>query len=471
MEEQKIVTVPALHRHVHPYVAWMAVLNFALVAALPGVMFAQETPSTPAPAPNFDVNSCRMKCEESKNACGQSVTTPEAGEQCSRQAEMCYKHCGGFSAEPQHFPGSSGQQPPFGSFGPPSGVPGQQKPEGFQKPQGDGDFRHFPGGFERQQGPGEPGESGGEHQAPQCDLNRIKKQMTRGLLQMSKVKARIVGLEKRGVKIPDELRSATGIIDELTASIKNAESCETLIELEAGEKLQEAGAIIQEQLPLLERLSQLKNIYARIDRKMKQHDRWLIQDKALAKRSKVDLSGPVGEFEATLNSAKEAYAAAKGMMTAGQIEEGFDKLETDVFDQMENLGELHGIVQMIGRLSTGLAQVDRDIKSYQRQLDALKRAKKDVTEAQAILDDGKATLAELKTIAAAKPLDPEAVFDLLKQVEDARGRFLEALNELKGIAEQKEVDQGIQFTPTPDFNFDIGGGSQGGFQGGPGGFR
>jgi hypothetical protein len=481
------------HQPVNRFVAWSGIMAIVYMGLLPGILFAQEgtfptdQPTNFGTTPVFDVVACNQKCEVIKRECAANAGTDNGiFEMCSAKAVECYNACAK----------QSGTLPP-----PITTVP-DVKPQ-FQPPQGpspeaclkekceplkreclakagedkeamvrceqmvgqcvsscqapnqqQGGFQQgMPGGnFQQQQGDFKP-----QGEIQQCQLDRIKKQMLQSSRQLAKIKTRVTALAKKGVKIPQELTGAFAKVDDIMAKVKAAEDCQALVELEIGDVMEETGEIIREQLPNLERLSQLTKIYGRVDKQIKTFDKYLVQDKALAKRSKVDINDAVAAFEADLVKLKEAYAAAKAKIGAGEVEDGFGMLESDVFDAMDSVGEHHGIIQQIGRLSAGISQADREIRNNQRQLDALKKAKKEIAEAQGILDDGKAKIAELKTAAAAKPIDPDTVLGLLQEMEDIRDRFAQALNTLKGIKETEEIDTGITFTAPPEFNLDLGG--------------
>jgi hypothetical protein len=475
----EIKTMSIMHRRVHGFIAWSGLLSLTYFIMLPAVLFAQTgtfpgEQAVPQPQPFNDQQFCAQKCEGEKQQCAAAAgNDPTVLESCTTRAATCYEKCKQVLPTPALPPQGQSTQPQQPQFSPDqclkekcaplkekclaeagadndAAAKCEQMVGSCTSACASGNF-NFQGqapdnrGF---QGPDFRGPNSQEHpggkEGQQCQVDRVKKQMTQGLKSMASIKARVAALAKKGVKIPEELTKALASIDELSAQIRDAKDCQTLMDLEIGDKLQEAGEVLREQLPNLERLANAKTIFARVDRQIKQFERYLAADKKVAAKSKIDLNPEISAFESDLGKVKAAYASAKAKIDGGDVEGGFDDLEADVFDAFDGLGEHHNLIQQIGRLSTTISQASNQIKSFQAQLDALKKRGKDTAEAQGILDEGKAKLEEMKTAVKAQPINTDTVFDLLQALEDIRDRFTDALNDLKGIAEVKDVDQGLK---------------------------
>lgn len=472
---------PIHHRDVHIAVALIAIAATTIVGSVPVMMFAQETiapppqeqPQQPLPPPQpmFDLGQCNAKCEELKTSCLAQLPPddPTAGEKCSSAVGQCLTACtqqsqqSGFPNQGAPMP-PGGFQPGQGGFQPQGGFPQQG---GFQPGQGgfpqQQGFQPGQGGFPQQGGfqPGQPGQPGGQmnfgpdeeqmKKMQEQGLKQMKQAMTRFKSQLAKMKKRVAQVEAKGITVPADLKTAIATATDLMAKVESAETFDDVSEI--GEELRGAGETIGEQMPNLERLANLSTIYRRIDTEIKKLDRMLVSDKALAKRSKVDLSAAVADFENALAEIKTAYANAKAKIAAGEVEDGFGILEDNVFGGFDEVREFHDAIVQIGRLQTTLKQIDRELAQQQTTLNRLKKKKLDTADAQKILDEGKAKSAELKTLAAAKPFNSEAVFDALGELADLRDAFMEAINELQGITETAEVDTGFkqQKYVVPDF--------------------
>ena len=456
--------VSSLHRDVHPCISWSLLLSIFAIVSMPVAILAAEGPafvegqpaSGPSGAPPAsmpDPSMCiRERCEKLKADCATKIAVDAtASAQCEHAVNECVSAC----QHPQQQ--NSNLQPfvkgdqnfqlnPDGQ--PPQGMPKEEPRHAGSRDSGE---RAMPGSEDQKGQSPEMEAKMKEHQRQ--GLEKAKQGMSNFGKQLSRIKARIAALEKKGIKAPAELSEAIAKADEILAKVKAAESFDEIGD--AGDSLHEVGDVLQEQLPKLERLANLPKIYARIDKQIKLFDRQLAADKLLAKKSKIDLTEVVADFDAALTKTKEAYAAAKAAIAAGDVDGGFSMLEQDVFESMDGVGEHHAVIQQVGRLVATISQANLQIKQYQRQLDNLKRAKHDTAAAQAILDEAKVKHAELKTAALIKPIDPDAMIGILQELEDIRDRFMDALNKITGTEEKSSLDEGLQ---VPSFQIpDLGG--------------
>jgi DNA repair exonuclease SbcCD ATPase subunit len=405
----------------------MAVFNMAIVGMLPTLILAQDmgtfSPSSDtattqqkpqfAPPPSGgDPQQCiNDRCVRLKQDCIAKVgDNKDAMAQCERAVNDCVASCQGRPP----MPNDADKQRQFSGDG--------VKPDGFpEKSQEQMDAKMQ------------------EMQKRQLDI--MRKQIGGFAGQLNRVKARVAALAKKGVAAPQELTDALARADELVATIKAAESPEDVDHVET--EMHDIEETVREHMPNLERLANMSKIYARVDKQIKLFDKQLAADKSLATRSKIDINSAVSDFETALASLKGAYAAAKAAITAGDIDEGFEMLENDVFDAMSDINRAHAVIQQIRQLQTTIKQGERDITTFQKQLDRFKKQAKDTAAAQTLLDEGKAKLAELKIAAAAKPLDTESIADLLDTLGDTKAAFMDALNDLKGVAQVSDIDQGL----------------------------
>lgn len=474
------------HAHLHPCITWAFLLSAFALAVQPMAILAQEGPSTFFGSPPSGQTSQQ----------GQPPTQPPFV-----QGDQQFPQGGGASgvSGTQQGPTIGGSQGNFrsggsqggsqdggtggfpggsqGGFqGGPSenGITGSTTDRGQNFPQGPGgtgtsgsEFGSKNGGPQgRFQGGSQDGQLNGTSDSgttsgQQGDANaqsdemmkkqekaavdRMKKGMVNFARQIARIKSRLAALAKKGVTVPQEVTDAVASAEDTIAKVNAAQTLDDIDAVgDIASILDQVSQTLQDQLPNLERLANLPKIYSRIDKQLKAFDRQLASDQALAKRSKIDISGEVADFESALSKLKDAYAAAKAQIATGDIEQGFDALQSDVFDAMDDIGEHHANIQQIGRLSTTIAQAGRDLTKFQRQITNLKRQGKDTSAAQTVLDEGTAKAAELKTVAAAKPIDPDVVFGVLQELQDIRDRFVQELDKLTGTRTQSDLDVGIQ---------------------------
>ncbi|MEY4744912.1 MAG: hypothetical protein RL272_857 [Candidatus Parcubacteria bacterium] len=406
---------------VHGFVAWSAILTFGVVSFTPAILFAQmQTPDFNGQFPpggmQEQTDACRAKCRVMMDECMSKAAQDQAAiEACKGPVQACFLGCQ--NGAPAMMP----PQPPQGAF-PPGGFDGQPQDQGSQ------------GSAMQQKGA----------MMQQAGFDQMKRQIGSFVRQMARIKNRVAALERKGVKAPQELTDALAKADEAAASINAAAAMDDLGDpAEIMGALQDAAQIVQDTMPDLERMANLPRIYARIDKQLKSFDRQLASDMKAAANSKVDLSQAVAGFQAELDKVKAAYADAKAKIASGDVEGGFDALQSDVFDGFDDVGQAHAAIQQLRQMQAALKQGARELAQFQKELDRLKKKGKDVSEAQATLDEGKAKFDELKGAAAAKPFDADKAIDIIGGLQDVRDAFMTQLNGLKGIQEQDEIDAGL----------------------------
>ncbi len=441
------------------------------MGSMPGMMGGQMPPGgMPGQQSGMDPSAaCLQGCDRMKTEC--ATKTGSEATQCTKSATDCTAGCqrmGQGGQQGQMPPGGMGSMP--GMMGGQQGMQGQMPPGGMpgQGMMGGQKGQMMPMG-QPQQGQMPPGDQGQmPDQSAQMEEQMKKQQammlkgMQQGLAgfagQLTRIEARIASLAKKGIKAPSELSDAITKAKDVLAKLKAAQTWEEAEALDVQNTMQEVGEVLQEQLPNLERLANLTQIYTRIESQIKTLERQLSTDKTLAKRSKIDLSEVIADFESDLNKLKAAYAENKAKIAVGDVEEGFDMLQQDVFDAMDAVSEHHAVIQQMSRLSSTIGQVDREIKQNQKQLDGLKKKKLDTKAAQAVLDTAKAKLVALKAAAAAKPVDVDAMTSVLQDLQDLRDQFIAEVNDLNGVVTASALDTGLQIPgfQLPDFGSILG---------------
>lgn len=366
---------------------------------------------------------------------------------------------GQFGQPPQggQFGGQGGQQ-----FGPPQGGPNQG--QGFNPGSGmngngpgGGQFGGQQGGqqggenqknfqFNRggQQGPGGEGQGGpggmsdeDQEKFQQQQDARMLKDIKRNLTQMSRMltpmNTQIIKIEKQGASVPQELKDTITKVTNLLVVVKSAKTMDEI--LAAGfEDLQDWMQTLNEGRQLLEMTARWGQTIKQVEQNLKRVQSVLKKDQALVKRVKIDLSSQIATFEAAVNELVVARDQAKVLAKSGDIEGAYSILEENFFNKMEDVMEFDQIIQTVSRLGKFESDFKRRYAQAQREINALKRRKIDVTEMNALMVQIAEKGNEIKGLIKAQPIDTEAVLGELSTLED----LVQNLEELMGTAQGEE---------------------------------
>ncbi len=336
-----------------------------------------------------------------------------------------------------------------GQFGGQQGGQGQQG--GFGGEQGGDQGRKFQFNRGGQEGQGQEGQGGMSEQDQekfqQQQDERMLKELKRGLGQVSRMLgpmiSQIAKMEKQGVTAPQELKDTITKVSNLLTVVKSAKTMDEV--LAAGlEDLQDWMMTINEGRQLLELAGRWGQTIKQVDQQLKRIQGILKKDQALAKRVKIDLSSQITAFEAAVNELVAARDKASELAKAGDIEGAYSELEENFFNKMEDVMDYDQIIQTVSRLGKFESEFKRRYAQAQKEINALKRRKVDVTEMNALMTQIAEKGNEIKGLIKAQPLDQEAVFAALSSLEDLVQNLEELMDQALGVKEELPWEQGAQ---------------------------
>lgn len=256
--------------------------------------------------------------------------------------------------------------------------------------------------------------------------------MEQGLKQIKRMADR---LSKKGIAIPADVSS---LVNELSAALEKVKAAtEMSDEVEAAmEVIQDKGQDLGEvgqKLGLLEQLSQMAKQVEK---------QFSILDKSLAKAKKrkeaSQYPAVVAKIESQINALKQKWTEAKEAVLSGSAEpEDMRDVMEGIF---EEIGEAHRSVEMLrqlGSVAKMLRSANKEIATFEKQIERQRKAGKDVSRLEELLAQGKTKLAEVKALTEQSGFEPEELFDLMQELEHIGNEAHQELERISGAADAK----------------------------------
>lgn len=328
-----------------------------------------------------------------------------------------------------------------------------EDPENKQKC--DGFFGRFQGvsrGFEQQQGPQDEGEFEAQRKSAEEQMLRHMKQ---GMQQMGRMldqmKRRVKSLERRKVKIPEEITASLAQIDELRAKMEAATSPEEIGEF--GPQMAELVQDLNESFGDLERLAEFPRMRTQSNRMIQQFERQYKRLEARAKARKIDVTEELAAAKALLEEMKAALKAAEEAVAQGDAEEAFENLQAGVFERGDEVGEKMFALEIVAQAPQQINRKNREIRLLENRIRQKERQKVDVTEAKDLLVSAKVRFEELKKMVRVRPLPIEELMSGIEEFEDMMDQVRTSLgDEQSGFETFKpfelELPEGVPIGPT-----------------------
>ncbi len=374
---------------------------------------------------------------QSTGPCPTSTTTPTPTT-CSSGQYLCNNSCvpngSSCNSYPYYQPGST--MPSCGSTG--FFCPSQNKclPSGSSCDTGN--TNQMPTNQSGQPNTGLPptgtpgfGNNQGDQTSSHVDEQRFEQmkrglgQFASGIRQMTKMVERLKSQLKGAVGIPPELIAAVAKAPDILNQLKSAQTPSELEQVMGD--MQDMGQTMQEWGPKLGELTRLAQMLKQADRDAKNIGRAVSHSQSLAKRNS-NLSEVVGDLGSAADQLKSALGDIKTLAQTDP-EAALDKLQDDFYGNMEEFWNKASLIETIGNLQNGLKKANLALAQATRAVRQLEKA--GTTEAgtlaalQQSLADLKDKLAEVKALAGAKPIDPEA---LQSAAEDLWQQFADFQN-------------------------------------------
>ncbi len=272
-------------------------------------------------------------------------------------------------------------------------------------------------------------------------LRQMKRGM-QGLEQGLKQIQRMVDrLAKKGIAIPLDIQTLlselTAVRDKVKSATEFNEEVEAAMDViqERGQDLGEAG----QKLGMLEQMAQMTTQVEK---------QFVTLDKALAKAKKrkeaSQFPSVVAKVDAQIGALKQRWSEVKQGALSGDADP--EDLRETMDGIFEEVGEAHRAIEMIRQLGSVAKMVksaEKEIATFEKTIARQKKAGKDVSRLEELLAQGKAKLAEIKTLTAQSGFEPEDLFDLMQEIEHIGNAAHDELDRITGKADTKQLQGAV----------------------------
>ncbi|MBI4193170.1 MAG: hypothetical protein HY536_00910 [Candidatus Colwellbacteria bacterium] len=320
----------------------------------------------------------------------------------------------------------------------PSGVPS------VQMQQGEGGFNS--GSQEGSQGM--PWFGGGENAADEGQIRQMMedqqrkeaeerglRDMKRGAQMMSRevtrVEQRLAALKKRSAPVSAEVEEAMQKMKALVAQVANAQTFDEIQEVDMGE-FGELMQTVNEGLQKAEMALQFPRVSKEANREISRLMTAVKRAETRAKRLKIDVSALLAEWKSEVDTLVRVRDAAQKLFSSGETGEAIELLQDEVFGRLEDAHEKERIFQMVSDIQQMLKGVDKEIKSFEKTIARLKKGGKNVARLEELLAQGKARVADIRTLASKTPVDADALIETIEAAETVKQEFEEELAAVTG---------------------------------------
>ena len=260
----------------------------------------------------------------------------------------------------------------------------------------------------------------------------MKSSLSRFTSEIDKVKTQINSYKKKGMTVPSDAKEAVEQTTEFSKKVKEAKNADELDELMS--EFQDSMDVIQEWMPKLPRLAEYPRFIKQAEKEIAKANKAYKSDAAKIKKAKLDLEEPLSEFKQEIEKQEELLKEVKELAKTDP-DEALDRLHEEFFGAMDDMWSGEQVISMSLNIKKGLTQMNRDIKDAEMTIKKLKRQKIDTKDLENLLAQSKEQAAELKKIAAAKPIDTDAMIDAVDALMEAGSAFENKVQELTGDTE------------------------------------
>ncbi len=291
-------------RRIHGFIAWMAVINMALLASMPLAMEAQEPSATNAnvtkPSITSGIDACMQRCSEETKKCttvSASGTVEQKHAMCETRAADCLSRC---------------------ALAPELGLPPKEAKDSTSSKK-----------LETRSASASE-EARKNAQADKRVLETAKKRVAEFARNIASVKAKVAQVEKNGMQVSSSLKDAISQGEALVAKIKAAKSMSELGQPgEAQGAMEMIAGLLKQDLRSVEKQKAASQKFSALEKQMREFDHQLATAKKLV-GDNAPLAQKIADVETALNALKTAYRQAHDMIVVGDVEDGFKILEKDM---------------------------------------------------------------------------------------------------------------------------------------------
>ena len=279
-----------------------------------------------------------------------------------------------------------------------------------------------------------------DEQQKRQDEQRLKqmkqnvKQISRMITQFDKQLTRF--RKKVSIEPPAEILETLGKLKSIVASVTNAQLMDEIEDVDMGD----IGDLMQdlnEKMRDLEQLSRVPEMFKKVDREIAKLDKTFIQDVARLKRTGVEAGELLSNMSAAITAIKDGRNHAGEAFKGGDAQEVMDTLQTNVFEKMDELRQLRGVVDAVTGFTRYAKQIAAEIKKNDAMIRQLKAKKLDVEELQTLQNEIKSNFEEVKA-AIKNVTDPDSMIASFEEFGQKMSEFRDGVDELTGQQHEQE---------------------------------
>ena len=319
-----------------------------------------------------------------------------------------------------------------------TGGPGQGQGSGMGGPS-DEDFKKMEEKQEKQ-----------EQEQEQRQLKQMKQGMGRAVQPLKMMQTQIKRLEAQKITVPSDIKEFVRTIEQALSSVQSATTFDDA--QQAMETMQDAQQDFEDHFQTIQKLGNWKRIQSQSKSDIRRLESMLKRAQANAKRKgALDMSDPLNELSDAIIGLKATVEKSNALMTEGKADDALDLMENDFFGKMDDSQDIQQTLDILGNLSGYLRKAPAELKRMKADMSRLKRGKISTEEADDLLTQMERKLAEVKTLAAAKPIDTDALIDAVDDGSKLMEEFQELRDKLAGATSSNDALFDVNEKSIPKF--------------------
>lgn len=280
-------------------------------------------------------------------------------------------------------------------------------------------------------------------------LSQVKRGMQQMTRMINQMESRIKALQRKKVKISDEVTSAMAQLKELVVKAQNIKDPEEMQEV--GPQIGELVQDINERFGDLERLAEFPRMVAQANRMIRQFESQIKRLEARVNARKLDVGDTLSDAKSLLSEMKTARDAASAAAAQGDAEGAFEQLQEGVFERGDEIGDKMSALEIIVQAPQRIAQMNRELRTMESRMKQLARKGQDMTEAKALIADARAKLAVITGLTKQRPMPTEEIMSMVEELEDVVDQIRDQIGqsdqpEFKPF--ELELPAGLQIAPS-----------------------
>jgi uncharacterized protein YeeX (DUF496 family) len=260
------------------------------------------------------------------------------------------------------------------------------------------------------------------------DMARGAQQMERGVKQME---TRLNRLVAKSIPISQETKDAIQKVKDIISQIRSAKTGDELDAIDM-EQVGDYMQSINEGMQKAEMASQFPKILKEAEKELSRQKLALKRAQSRLGSSKIDAGTAINDWQAVIDKLSQAKDQAQQQFSSGQTEEAIESLSSSFFDQMDDLRDKQGIVELLTNIQKIVRTVNLEISALQKRVTALKKSGTDTSRLEKFIAEAKNKTSELKQLAAQSPANSEAIINGLQEMEKIKDEFDQEWSSITG---------------------------------------